>query len=690
MNTLYFLTASRQNRIVRRFTRAIGVLAVLAAMLNAMSVSASPSPITIWIKVARGPHCQGGLGLCGGFGNPPAGVARTAATFEVRRDVATGLSTKMTITFPEGVNEQGDEFVVAEDITLDRALSVRLGYQQVKIKRGTYQVKRSASSPAVSVDVDVEALGIYIEIVIGKRMLGCRDFGICSITIGSDALHRAKGSASIEGNRMGVDFLLEIEPDTASEITLDEDIVLDTKTSLALGYQSVKVRKGTYKIDRSVNRYGHIDLDVETQGITIIVKLGRAWHVCRGFGICDIVIDAAMLNSDAASAPASASLDGNRLHVDFLLEIDDTMDAITIDEDIVLDGKTAIALGARELKIRKGTYKIDRRTNANGSVDLPVERIGITIHIEAGRKSKGCTGFGICSIDIEFSLRTANGLPTVLSYAGGKATLDFMKRPQSAGNEPFVIEEPMVIRGRAAHGLGLIQLTLAPGTYHVDYSSNPNGTVVVPAAPMGIVIRIKIGRPYHGCTGFGFCGIDIDASSASNERGAVAHATKSTLFVELTEGTAEKGDVLVIDEDIELSTETSAALGYPSVTIKRGSYPVDYSTNPNGSVALALNDDGTASVESAMELASRSSMSVVPNPATAVTTFGFAVDAPQTVTLTLLDARGAVVMTVVDGERLPAGRHERMVDVSSLPSGAYFQRLTIGSVSAIKPVQIAR
>ena len=47
------------------------------------------------------------------------------------------------------------------------------------------------------------------------------------------------------------------------------------------------------------------------------------------------------------------------------------------------------------------------------------------------------------------------------------------------------------------------------------------------------------------------------------------------------------------------------------------------------------------------------------------------------VRIDLYDLLGRRVQTLLDGER-PAGRHERAIDASSLPSGVYFYRLTAG------------
>src|SRR5205085_2633114 len=44
-------------------------------------------------------------------------------------------------------------------------------------------------------------------------------------------------------------------------------------------------------------------------------------------------------------------------------------------------------------------------------------------------------------------------------------------------------------------------------------------------------------------------------------------------------------NLLTIEKDIVLDNATSRALGYEQVSVRAGTYPVDYSVNPNGQVS---------------------------------------------------------------------------------------------------------
>jgi hypothetical protein len=54
-------------------------------------------------------------------------------------------------------------------------------------------------------------------------------------------------------------------PEKADSLPIDEDIVLDSATSKALGFKTVTVLKGNYKINRNRgNKLGTLSLNVKT------------------------------------------------------------------------------------------------------------------------------------------------------------------------------------------------------------------------------------------------------------------------------------------------------------------------------------------------------------------------------------------------------------------------------------------
>jgi len=69
-----------------------------------------------------------------------------------------------------------------------------------------------------------------------------------------------------------------------------------------------------------------------------------------------------------------------------------------------------------------------------------------------------------------------------------------------------------------------------------------------------------------------------------------------------------------------------------------------------------------------------------PNPFNPSTTIAFALPKPSEVSLKIFDASGREVATLVEG-KLPAGRHEVVLDASPFSSGVYFYRLQAGEFS---------
>jgi hypothetical protein len=123
-----------------------------------------------------------------------------------------------------------------------------------------------------------------ITIYFGQRP-SCSGRGFCKIEIGLEriaggregedtkrAARTGQASASVEQDKTAREAnhrFLKIElrsalPDTGSTIPVSENMTLDAAASKALGFKSVTVLKGDYKVDYSRNKLGTINLKVET------------------------------------------------------------------------------------------------------------------------------------------------------------------------------------------------------------------------------------------------------------------------------------------------------------------------------------------------------------------------------------------------------------------------------------------
>ncbi|HVZ37852.1 MAG TPA: hypothetical protein VHI13_01115, partial [Candidatus Kapabacteria bacterium] len=425
--------------------------------------------------------------------------------------------------------------------------------------------------------------GPIIKIRTGRPAHDCTGFGICSITIGNldptAAFVPAEGTLS--GNQLTLAF--HERPQNAGEILpVDQPITLDAQTASALGSSNVTVLPGQYTVDYRTNPFGTVTLPVQPQGLVISVRIGRRSMDCQGFGICSITIG----RDPLANALGAARLNGNTLHLDFASKLPQQGSALVIDEPVTVD--SAFALGASSLVIPAGTYPVDYSNNPNGSVNLPVQRIGITIDVEIGRKSKDCRGFGICSISVSLDIDLALKTPAVATLNGNTLHLDFTSTLPQQGNA-LVIDEPITVDSATARALGATSVVVLPGTYTVDYTKNPNGSVDLPVQRFGITINVDIGRKSKDCRGFGICSITIEINlDLASRVPAVGTLNGNTLHLDFASMLPEQGDALVIDEPITVDPATARALGAASLVIPAGTYHVDYTKNPYGSVDLPV------------------------------------------------------------------------------------------------------
>lgn len=687
------MNRTRTSRTTRRLVRAAMFFCLLASMMKAMPLSASPA---IWsIKIARpaGFNCDRGLGICIDLFGPIDGTARTRVSLEVSREELGQTGTRgARMVFLSPLEQKDDTFFVDEDVALDRARSVELGYSQVTILKGSYPIDRS-NDPNGEVMLHARTIGITITADIGRKAYGCERFGVCSVTVGFDfgKLAPGAGSASLDGNRLGWDFLLPVETEEDSSIIyVDEDIVLDEQASLALGAKGVTILKGAYAVDYSENPNGHVDFAVQRIGITVTFDIGRKRYDCTRAGICAITVGAEL--SMRNPTPGVVSLDRHAVTLDFTRRPNiDRDEPFVLDDDYVIDRDLALRLGRQSITLMAGEYAVDYSSNPNGRVVIPATTQGIVVTIHIGRPSRNCRGFGFCGITIDASAAFERSVQAVLSIGDDVMSIDFLGETPEQG-DVLEIENDMSLDAATTRRFGVGHVTVLKGRYNVDYTSNPFGHLEVPVRLSGITVEITFGR--RGCEwGFGICRIIIAraALNPSSDRMSFASIEKSApnlMTLNFSERMPFAGDTLFIDDDVVLDGTGGSPAGAERLLIKRGAYPVDYSTNPNGSVTVVTELDGAASVGSD-ELAG-STLALWPNPATGSATTRFTADGIETVRLELLDAQGSVVMTIVDGERLERGEHERTLDLSGLPAGAYFERLSIGTTNTVRALQIIR
>ncbi len=72
-----------------------------------------------------------------------------------------------------------------------------------------------------------------------------------------------------------------------------------------------------------------------------------------------------------------------------------------------------------------------------------------------------------------------------------------------------------------------------------------------------------------------------------------------------------------------------------------------------------------------------------PNPFNPSTNISFSIPSKGFVTLKIYDLLGRQVATIVS-EQMPAGSHTRRWDATDVPSGVYFYRLRVGSLTQTK------
>ena len=103
---------------------------------------------------------------------------------------------------------------------------------------------------------------------------------------------------------------------------------------------------------------------------------------------------------------------------------------------------------------------------ATAALGLPsIASPTVTITIDIGRKSQGCTGFGICSIKIGVgaALSSAKSIPGAAQLEGNILTVK-VKETFTKGQQSIVVEEAIKLPGRA---FGVKEITVLPGAHPI-------------------------------------------------------------------------------------------------------------------------------------------------------------------------------------------------------------------------------
>ena len=89
----------------------------------------------------------------------------------------------------------------------------------------------------------------------------------------------------------------------------------------------------------------------------------------------------------------------------------------------------------------------------------------VTITIDIGRKSRDCTGFGICSIKIGVgaALSSAKSIPGAAQLEGNILTVK-VKETFTKGQQSIVVEEAIKLPGRA---FGVKEITVLAGAHPI-------------------------------------------------------------------------------------------------------------------------------------------------------------------------------------------------------------------------------
>jgi hypothetical protein len=111
-------------------------------------------------------------------------------------------------------------------------------------------------------------------------------------------------------------------------------------------------------------------------------------------------------------------------------------------------------------------------------VPAPSQDLSQKIHIEIGRKTKDCGGFGICKFTIDITVEEFLAIVNARKTSEGKLKIlmssDFVKRnAQKLEGNIFGIEEEFVIDAATSKALGFSSSYIIPiGKYPIVYNAS--------------------------------------------------------------------------------------------------------------------------------------------------------------------------------------------------------------------------
>jgi hypothetical protein len=176
---------------------------------------------------------------------------------------------RLQLSFLSDPPDKTNVLSIEKDVVLDDATARALGYAQVTLRAGNYELDYSAS-PNGQFSPNVMTRGIVVHIEVGRPSLECTaGFGICSITIEPLSTARSVPAlATWTSSGLHLSFLTD-PPDKTNVLTVEKDIVLDSAIAAALGAQDITLRAGAYPLASSANIQGELTPEVAVRQLTV-------------------------------------------------------------------------------------------------------------------------------------------------------------------------------------------------------------------------------------------------------------------------------------------------------------------------------------------------------------------------------------------------------------------------------------